>query len=409
MHGSGHDPAKTHGERLPAPEPTLLRPPKSSQAGPKGPVPIVTFGQVAIQLGFVSTDQVKECVDIQKRLATMGLASRRLGEILLEKGYLKPEQVQAVFEKQGAMGIYPTLEGYKILEKIGEGAMGTVYKAVQLSMDRVVAIKLLSPRLAKNAKFVERFITEARAAARLNHPNIIQGIDARSVSGLNFFVMEFVDGPTVNALLKRGGALDESRALTIVLHIARALQHADQNGLLHRDIKPDNIMVNRGGAAKLCDLGLARLIGPSVGREKDGMLGTPNYISPEQARGREDVDIRSDLYSLGATLYHMITGRVPFPGSNAAQVIAQHIHTEPVHPKELNPLLSNELSYIILKLMSKNPNDRYANPTDLVADFECLINEKTLPHLKQQAAAQQAARPAPRRPIPTRHLRRRRF
>ena len=223
------------------------------------------------------------------------------------------------------------IAGYRLVGKLGAGSMGTVYKARQLSLDREVAIKLLSPHLARKKDYVERFLREARAVAKLNHPNVISGIDAGEEEGVRYFVMEYASGMTVGELLQRGGAMDEARVLRVALQIARALEHAHDAGLVHRDVKPDNILLTKDHVAKLCDLGLAK-DSPEEGRA----LGTPAYISPEQAQGLADVDIRSDLYSFGCTLYHMLTGKQPFDG-NAKVVMVKHLTEEAQSIRAIEP------------------------------------------------------------------------
>lgn len=270
------------------------------------------------------------------------------------------------------------IAGYKIVAKIGQGTMGSIYKALQISMDRIVAIKVLSRKYAQNAAFRERFFREARAVARLNHPNIIQGIDVGESKGIHYFAMEYIDGPTVGELLRRGGALDEKRALDIVTQITRALHHAYQNGIIHRDIKPDNIMRTREGVAKLCDLGLVKvssqeITAPASGTRPGASMGTPYYISPEQARGEMNVDTRSDIYSLGASFYHMVVGDVPFAGETAAVVISKHLTELPVPPRQRNPLVSASVDFVIQKMMRKAREERYQTPSELLRDLEAVL------------------------------------
>src|SRR5262245_34567631 len=304
------------------------------------------FGAIAIKLGFTTLERVDECLKLQEKMKQLGVGVRKLGEIMMQKGYLTDAQAKEIFKYQGSRGGHVAIAGYKIITKIGQGSMGSIYKALQISMDRIVAIKVLAPRYAANPRFRERFLREARAVARLNHPNIIQGIDVGESNGIHYFAMEYIDGPTVGELLKRGGALDEKRALDISTQVARALNHAFQNGIIHRDIKPDNVMRTRDGVAKLCDLGLAKVSSEEVtggeqgaaGTKPGASMGTPYYISPEQARGEPDVDTRSDIYSLGASFYHMVAGDVPYPGETAAVVISKHL-TEPITPaRQRNPL-----------------------------------------------------------------------
>ena len=265
------------------------------------------FARLAIERKFCTRDQMKECLARLKQPRDEGQNAPSLEALAIEKEFLTTDQAKvlrkALADQIDSNALMPTAQddkpqfgGYEILKRIDRGAMGTVYKARQVSMDRIVAIKVLSKNLSRDKEFVSRFEREARATARLNHPNIILGIDVGEAEGRRYFVMEFVDGRTVGEYLKRGGAMDEKRALLIVQQIARALDHADGHHLVHRDIKPENIMVTRDGTAKLCDLGLAKATNTdSTQTEAGKSLGTPNYISPEQARGDVDVDIRSDI------------------------------------------------------------------------------------------------------------------
>jgi serine/threonine protein kinase len=351
----------------------------------------LTFGQIAIGFNFATADQVLDCVLIQKKMKDMGLVPKRIGEIMVEKAYITQDQAETIFRIQGREGGHLEISGYQIQKKLGEGQMGAVYLAKQMSMDRLVALKIMAPHLARNEKFVERFMREARAVARLNHINIISGFDVGESNGINYFAMEYVDGPTLISLLERGGALDEKRALNVALQIARALEHAHKNGMVHRDIKPDNIMIARDGTAKLCDLGLAREAGKTADASERGQsLGTPNYISPEQAKGQTDIDIRSDLYSLGATFYHMLTGQPPYQGS-AAVVMTKHISTPIPDPRSLNPQVSKVSAFLIQQMTAKDRGARYQTPTHLVEDLErALKGEKPRgPRIEQEVLVAQ--------------------
>ncbi len=339
----------------------------------------LTFGQIAIAHSFVLPDQVLDCVIVQKKMKELGVQPKRLGEIMVEKQYITKEQAETIFRIQGREGGHLHLTGYQMLKKLGEGSMGAVYLAKQESMDRNVAIKILAPHLARNEKFVDRFLREARSVARLNHINIISGIDVGESNGINYFAMEYVDGPTLIDVLEKQGALDEKRSLNITLQIARALEHAHKNSMVHRDIKPDNIMIAKDGTAKLCDLGLAKDVSQSPDSSERGQsLGTPNYISPEQAKGESKIDIRSDLYSLGATMFHMLAGRPPFQGS-AAVVMTKHISQPLPNPKNFNPDLSKPTLFILSHMMNKDREKRYQEPANVVQDLEKAIKgEKPL-------------------------------
>jgi serine/threonine-protein kinase len=352
-----------------------------------------SFGQIAIRENICTFEQVKECLDIQSKLRSLGIEPKKLGEILIEKGYLTPEQAVQLAKSQMATVASASsklsIPGYELISRIGQGAMGTVFKAKQVSMDRVVAFKVLSSKYSKDRVFVERFLREARAVAKLNHENIISGYDVGEANGHHYFVMEFVDGAPVTALMKRDGRIDEQKCLRIGIQVARALAHAHKHGIVHRDIKPENVMLTATGGAKLCDLGLAKQTKGDAEVTMDGTsVGTPNYISPEQARGEDKIDIRSDIYSLGASLYHMAVGAPPFSGANPMVVMTKHVTEFAEPPKRRCPALSEGFSSLVMKMMQKRREDRPQDPEAVIHDFEKLLNGEPLP-------APAAARPAP--------------
>ncbi|MBM4037862.1 MAG: hypothetical protein FJ290_05050 [Planctomycetes bacterium] len=268
-------------------------------------------------------------------------------------------------------GPLPQIPGYRILARVGIGAMGTVYRAQQVAMDRTVALKVLFESLAGDRDFVSRFLREARSAARLNHPNIVQGYDAGPTGNTFFLAMEFVEGETVGDVLDREKRLEEGKALAIVRSVALALDHAWQNHMVHRDVKPSNILLARDGTVKLGDLGLARSVELSDRLTLDGqVLGTPAYMSPEQARGEDDIDTRSDIYSLGATLFHMVTGTTPFPG-RTIQAIAIKQDKEPVpDPRARSAGVSDALAGLIMWMMSKDREHRPQTPAELIGAID---------------------------------------
>jgi len=261
-------------------------------------------------------------------------------------------------------------QDYEILDRVGAGAMGTVFKARQKRLSRIVALKVLRPSLARDTRYVDRLRREARIVAALNHPHIVSGYDLGEEGGYHFFVMEFVEGKSLKGLLAEWGMFAEARVLEVGIQVARALDHAFQRGVIHRDVKPGNILIDEQGNVKLTDMGLAK--GPAdLTLTRDGAtVGTPQYISPEQARNPQDVDVRSDLYSLGATLYHMATGQPPFKGDTMAAVITKVLHEVPPAPRDLNPGLSEGLSLVIRKLLAKNLALRYQTPRELLDDLE---------------------------------------
>ena len=279
------------------------------------------------------------------------------------------------------------LAGFEIIERIGRGGMGAVFKARQISMQRIVALKVLSPKLVENQAYVERFLREARAAARLDHPNIVRGIDAGHDQGYYYLAMEFVEGETLRKQLKRVGKLDEPAALNITIQIASALQHAHESGgIVHRDVKPDNILLTPDGTTKLADLGLAKSVEDDAGLTRIGSaIGTPHYLSPEQARGAQELDSRTDIYSLGATLYHMLTGSPVFEGQTAAVVLSKHVNEMPVPPIEKNPGISSHANTILLKMLEKDPEDRYDTPAELIEDIRSALGGEELAHAGKAA------------------------
>ena len=339
----------------------------------------ISFGDIAVNLGYTTAEKVNECLEIQRKIRDMGVVPKKLGEVMIDKSYLTETQVRDIFQKQGLEGGHTQIIGYKIIALIGQGAMGAVYKAVQLSMEREVALKVLSPHLVGNEKFVMRFFKEARAVARLNHPNIIQGIDVGESNGIHYFVMEYVQGKDLEDIIKQQGPMEEKKLTELILQVARALEHACKNNMVHRDVKPRNIMIaNKDNAVKLCDLGLAKLVVEGdTSQQQKVRMGTPAYISPEQARGDTDIDIRSDIYSLGVTFYFCITGEIPFKGETALVVMSKHINEQPIPPKQKNPHISNMVNTIILKMMSKKREGRYQSPIELIADLEKMLRNNS--------------------------------
>ena len=268
------------------------------------------------------------------------------------------------------------LGGFEVLDLIGQGGMGSVYLARQISMDRLVALKILSPQLAKDEKFLERFFREARMSAMLNHVHIVQGIDVGEAEGFYYFAMEYVEGPTLAEILRERGRLSERDALRVVLQVAMALEHAHDRGLVHRDVKPSNIIFSSTEkVVKLADLGLAkRYLERTAELTHAGRLvGTPYYMAPELAQGEVTADIRSDIYSMGATFYHAITGRPPFEGNTPAEILVKHMSEPLTPPDQVNLLLSTGTCEVIEKMMAKQPNDRYQSPRDVAMDIRRLL------------------------------------
>jgi len=266
------------------------------------------------------------------------------------------------------------IPGYRILAKLGAGSMAAVFKARQLSLNRNVAIKILPKKLSEDKEYVERFYSEGRAAAKLNHPNIVGALDVGEHKGYHYFIMEYVEGRTVDEILKEKGRYSDTEALDIIIQVARALEHAHNQGMIHRDVKPKNIMITTNGTAKLMDLGLARAADDvdAIKSETGRLFGTPYYISPEQVIGNKDVDFRCDIYSLGATLYHMVTGQVPFDAEDSKQVMIKHVKERPVSPDRINMDISFGLCKTILMMMAKKKEDRYGSTAEMIEELESI-------------------------------------
>ncbi len=264
---------------------------------------------------------------------------------------------------------------FLIEKEISRGGMGVVFLARQLSLDRPVALKILQPKFLDDKEYVESFFREARAAGRINHPNVVQAYAVGEENGTFYFAMEYIRGKTMKEILKEEKTIEPRKAAKIVQEVAGALECAWRDEkLVHQDIKPDNIMLDANGFAKLADLGLARVAGTNDKEscEGDEVLGTPQYISPEQLTG-VPTDVRSDIYSLGATLYQFLTGRFPYVADTAEELAKMHVagHLQP--PKEVNPAIPDELNTIVMKMMARNIEDRYQTPAPLVKALEMYL------------------------------------
>ena len=250
---------------------------------------------------------------------------------------------------------------YEILEELGAGGMGRVYRARDLTLERLVALKTLAHQFSSDASFVQRFLKEARAAARLNHPNIVQIYDFGCIDSVYYLAMEFVDGHSLGTYLKRGH-FSETESIQIIRHACRALSVAHADGIVHRDIKPDNMMLTSRGDVKLVDLGIAKRIDEDQSLTQTGQaIGTPHYISPEQIRGQKDVDARADVYSLGATLYHLVTGHTPYSGASGPIVMSMHLVEPLPDPRRFEAGLSEGICRVIRKMMAKDRDQRYGD------------------------------------------------
>ncbi len=244
--------------------------------------------------------------------------------------------------------------------------MGSVYLAWKKSTGQQVALKILPPDLAKDTEMLERFKREARATQRFSHPNIVSAVEFGTVEKYNYIAMQYVDGPDLENLMKKSGKFTEEMLLRIAADMSLALEEIEKQGIVHRDFKPSNIMMTSQGLFRLTDLGLASAgVGDQRLTVAGSAVGTALYLSPEQAKGQFDIDIRADIYGLGATLYHLATGSVPFSGNNDVAIMTQHISTPLKPPEQLEPAISPHLSALIQMMMQKEPSDRPQNAVEL--------------------------------------------
>ncbi|MCZ7645846.1 MAG: serine/threonine protein kinase [Planctomycetota bacterium] len=334
-----------------------------------------TFEQVALENDLASEEQVKQCLAKQEEERANGGEITPIEDLMLEMGFMTEDNVRAVrtaldrLQRDEQKGEPVRIGNYEILGKIGDGGLGTVYKARQITMSRDVALKVLHKKWLSDEEFKKRFLLEARLAGRLSHQNLIQVYDVGRDRGLYYFSMEYIDGETVEDIIEREGPLEVTRAIDITMQVLRAITYIKKFDIVHRDIKPSNVMINRGGIAKLGDFGFVKSKLDHVISTEGEVLGTPDYISPEQAMGVENIDWRSDQYSLGASLYHMLTGRPPYEGSGSA-VMRQHIKAELPDPRTINPEIPEAILHVLERTMAKDPNDRYQTTSEIFEDLE---------------------------------------
>ena len=335
------------------------------------------YGQLAIEGRLITPEQFDLAMDkvrvngkaLADVLVNDGILDGQTADRLLKalKRILKDERAKS----EGGMLVKKQIGGYKLLKKIGEGGMGEVYLAEQLSMHRTVAIKILHNKWAEDDEFRKRFLLEARAAGKLSHQNLIQVFDVNKYQGLYYFSMEFIDGVTAEDLIKHHGQMPVDKAIDICLQVCQALKYLMAHDIVHRDIKPANIMLTKDGIVKLADFGFIQSAYDAVLMQEGTTIGTPDYISPEQARGERNLDVRCDIYSLGASLFHMLAGQTFYSGS-CSKVMRDHIETEPPDLAKLRPDTPLQLVRVIKRMTAKQQIDRYQTPEELTKDLEVL-------------------------------------
>ena len=289
---------------------------------------------------------------------------------------------------------------YEILDVLGTGGMAVVYKAKCHRLNRMVAIKILKPELAQDEEIRNRFHDESQAVAQLSHANIVSVYDVSTNPDREYIVMELIDGITLKQYMERRGRMDWRESLHFITQIMRGLSHAHSRGIIHRDIKPQNIMVLRDGSVKVADFGIACLANQGQTLTQEA-LGSVHYISPEQARG-DRIDARSDIYSAGVVLYEMLTGRLPFEGDSAVSVAIQHLSSVPLAPRDIDPSIPEPLELICMKAMNSDPNKRYASADAMIEDLEKFRRDPSvdMDYIRQELTAP-AADTEPTMPLPT--------
>jgi len=346
--------------------------------------------------GLVSAAQAQEIRDIAAALAQVDTAMT-VDEIAARKGYVDPKQAAEIRRALAKLRV----GRYEVIERLGEGAAGVVWRARDVKLDRVVALKVLSQRAQSTPEFRERFLREARIAVTLNHVNIVRGLDYGEGDGYHYFAMELVAGENVETRLARLGRIPEKEAVSMALDVVRALAYVQKFRLVHRDIKPGNLILGPGGHVKLGDLGLAKpLLAADETAAGDGSTaGTPYYMSPEQIKSPDAIDWRSDVYSLGATLYHLLTGVPPFRPGGGKSVLQKHLEDPPENPREHALEISADVAGVVMRMLQKSPEARCGSLDELAADLEAVLAGKKPLHLAppvppDEATAERHARHA---------------
>lgn len=368
------------------------------------------FGKIAIREGIISSEQLKEALRIQKQKGDWPI-----GEILAFLGYIDDADMRRVLDLQhrspnGAQAgttagaaaddaVVPVLDleeahekatgkvlnyfgtrmfgRYQILDEIGSGGMGRVYKAYDSRLDRLIALKVLISGGAASPKQIERFLREARATAKLRHPNIVRLYDIGTEDGQNYFTMDFLEGLSLNAYVQKFLPTIFQR-VAIMIKVGNAVHHAHTQDVIHRDIKPTNILVDAQQEPKVMDFGLAKMVSADDHLSKTGdVLGTPAYMSPEQSESKT-IDSRSDVYSLGATLYEVLVGKPPFQGESYIDILHKIVHKDPPAPRKLKPDIPSNLEAICLKCLEKDPGRRYQSALQFVEDLQNFLDNEPI-------------------------------
>lgn len=333
---------------------------------------------------------------LSKASANMPADAKSLASLLVREGVLTAFQAEQLLEGKWRRFV---IGKYRVLERIGSGGMSSVYLCEHKFMRRRAAVKVLPTSMAEDPAALERFYLEARAVAALDHPNIVRAYDVDQDDNLHFLVMEYVDGVSLQDMIRKEGAMSPARAAEFMRQAAMGLQHAhDTAGLVHRDIKPGNLIVDRAGTLKILDLGLARFFheeNESITQKYDEtVLGTADYLAPEQILDSHSVDIRADIYSLGATFYYCLAGKAPFAEGTIPQKLIWHQTRQPKSIRRTRPEIPAALEAVLFKMMAKDPNDRYQDPQQLVQALANCCPEAQPVAMERKLATAGSTKPA---------------
>lgn len=364
------------------------------------------FLRLVQEQSLLSEAQIAHCKEAASLASQRGI-HKTLMEAAVDEGLLSSQQAEAIYQELMPSDIPRKLGHYEVVSKIGEGGMGAVYKVRHSRLGSYAAVKFISSRLISDKKSISRFQREARLSARLTSPYTVRVFDVGEEAGQHYILMEYVDGQSLENVLQQSGAMDETPALSIARQVAWALKQAHDLNIIHRDIKPANILLNRWGEAKVADFGVGKFLTGEDGTvtitQEGGVVGTPSFMSPEQAQGFKEMDHRSDIYSLGASLYYMVVGKVPFKGETPQNTLHK-VATEPVpDPRSDRADLSKKTAGIICKMMAKDPEQRYQDASELLRDIEAaLAGRETLADysatIKLLSGAEQLTPPTQARP-----------
>jgi serine/threonine-protein kinase len=334
----------------------------------------IDFESLALENGLITDEQLDT---LREAFTSQSEPRKPIEEVAVDRGMLDLEQVRAIqlaqkrLRKEEAKRTLLQIPGYEILSVLGDGGLGTVYRARQVSMNRIVALKVLHRQWVADEEFRKRFLLEARIVGKMSHPNLINVFDVGKEGGTYYFSMEFVDDDTVADVIKADKKIPPPRASEILIQVLRAIRYISEFGLVHRDIKPANILLTKTGQAKLGDFGFVQSqLDKELGYE--GMvLGTPDYISPEQAMGADNLDYRSDIYSMGVTFFHMLTGKLPYDGT-ASKVMEAHVRRDMPSIREHWPDAPQLVVDVMGRMTARSKDDRYSDFDELFRDFEAI-------------------------------------